>query len=327
MKQFIYNSLIGFILLFGSILLLGKFHYLLGSLLWLFQVPLMLIGGLILWRRRKTGFKKTHKFLGLIVGLLLINFLFEHFSRINFQRTTNTNQELSILTYNLYFKNKYPKQIINEINQTNPDILVLQELTSTWETNLQEQVYKRYKYRKTYVNNRTHGLGILSKYPITTCEYLKNKSGIPVSQVATVQLGKKELVLVNTHLASPAIAVENPDQFFKYYKSNVRNRTHQWTKLNAFLTQKHKDKPQLIAGDLNTMKIEPLYQQMRHDWNYLFTRKGKGFGWNFPNVSSVPIPLITLDYLLYRGNIAPVEAEVLKGSSSDHFAILGKVKI
>lgn len=311
----------------GGVFLLGKSHYLLGSFLGISQIPLVLIGSLILWKRKKQGFKLPHKVLGVIVGLLIVNFVFEQLNRINFQQTSNTNQELSILTYNLYFKNKYPQQIIKEINKTNPDILVLQELTSTWETNLKKQIYNNYKYRKTYVNNRTHGLGILSKYPIKNSKFLKNNSGIPINQIATLKVEKKELILVNSHLASPAIAVENPDKFFQYYKSNAQQRRKQWTDLDAYLNKNHKDKPQIIAGDLNTMRIEPLYRQIRHDWNDLFSRKGKGFGRNFPNISSIPLPIITLDYILYRGKVAPIEAEILKGSSSDHFAVFGKVKI
>ncbi|MEL6257409.1 MAG: endonuclease/exonuclease/phosphatase family protein [Bacteroidota bacterium] len=90
---------------------------------------------------------------------------------------------------------------------------------------------------------------------------------------------------------------------------------------------KHGDSPRIIAGDLNTMRIEPLYREIRSEWNNLFAKKGSGLGWTFPNISSIPFPLITLDYILYRGAIQAIECKVLQRSSADHLAVFGSFKI
>ena len=37
--------------------------------------------------------------------------------------------------------------------------------------------------------------------------------------------------------------------------------------------------------------------------------------------------ILTLDYILFRGNIKPVSAKVLSGSSSDHLAIKGVLEL
>lgn len=327
MKKFFHISLVLTISIFGIIFLLGKFHFLLGCFLEIIQMPFILVGFFILLRRRSKKFLFIHKILLLVVSMLLLNFLYENIRRINFKNVSNTNKEVSILTYNLFFKNKYPNPIIKEIKEVEADIVILQELTSDWDQVLKNTIYKKYKYQKTYINNGTHGLAVISKYPIQSCEYLKNSSGLPVNQICKIKINDKDLILVNSHLSSPAIAVENPEKFLTYYKANTQRRFDQWETLNKYLNKKYPNNLQIVAGDLNTMKIEPLYREIRHEWNDLFTKKGSGPSWNFPNSSRIPYPLITLDYILFKGNIKPIESKILKGSSSDHFAVFGKVEI
>lgn len=257
----------------------------------------------------------------------MLNWSYENISRVSLKSAPNTEKEVSILTYNLYFKNKYHKQIINEIKETDADILVVQELTNAWDKTFKSEIYEKYKYRKTYVNDATHGLGIFSKYPIESCKYLRNSGKFPINQINRILVNDKELIVVNSHLASPARAVENPENFFIHYKANYQRRTKQWKKLDKYLDEKYKGIPQVIAGDLNTMKIEPLYRKIRYGWKDLFAKKGWGLRCTFPNVSKIPIPVLTLDYIIFRGNIKPIESKVLKGSSSDHFAIFGKIEM
>lgn len=327
MKKAFHNFLVFILIISGIIFLIGKNHFILGSLLGLSQIPIIIIGAWILWRRRKKSFGKNHKILLVIVGLLILNWSYEHVRRINLKSASGTENEVSILTYNLYFKNKYQRQIINEIKKTDADIVVVQELTSAWDRGLKKEIYQKYKHRKTYVNDGTLGLGIFSKYPIESCEYIGTNPKFPINQIGKILVNDKALVVVNSHLASPAKAVENPDNFLFHYKANYQLRTKQWKQLEKYLTNNYKGIPQVIAGDLNTMKIEPLYHEIRHEWKDLFAKKGWGLSHTFPNVAKIPVPVLTLDYVLYRGNIKPIESEVLKGSSSDHFAVFGKIEM
>lgn len=327
MGKFIYNAFIIILIALGVVLLMGKNHYLLGSILGLCQGIIMIIGGVVLFGKRKKGFKLMHKILFLVIGLMFFNWSYENIHRLSLKGTANTEHEVSILTYNLFFKNKHTRQIIDEIKAVDADIVIVQELTSDWEATLQNQIHGNYNYRKSYVNNGTHGFGILSKYPIQSCEYLKNTSNLPVNQITKLSIQGKELVIVNAHLASPARAVENPDNFFELYESNAQQRNAEWKTLEKHLSEKYQGIPQVVAGDLNTMKIEPLYRKIRYTWKDLFAKKGWGMGWNFPNTSKIPIPLITLDYILYKGDVKPIESRVLEGSSSDHLAIYGKIEI
>ena len=327
MKRFFHLCWCSILIFFGAVFLFGKNHFLLGSILTVAQWPLMIFAGIILYRKRKKGRKNIHKVLFALSLLLLVNLLYEQMRRIHLSPVSNTEQALDLLTYNLFFKNKQPQQIIDEIKQTDPDILLVQELTSSWDHKLNQQVYPSYPYRKTFVHNGTHGLGIFSKHPIESSHFFKNEAGLPFCQIVELNIKGKPLILLNTHLSSPAAAIENPDHFLGLYKQTDFQRNIQMYEVDLFLKEHHAGKAQIVAGDLNTMRIEPLYKNLRANWRDLYKKKGKGLGLNFPNVTSVPRPIITLDYILYRGNIKALEAKILPGSSSDHLAVWGRIEI
>ncbi|MEO0896205.1 MAG: endonuclease/exonuclease/phosphatase family protein [Bacteroidota bacterium] len=267
-----------------------------------------------------------HKILLFTTAMLFLNASIDRFRRIPLPSFEKNQKEISLLSYNLFFKNGYKSQIIQEIKQTKADVVFLQELTPGWNQSLSSSVYPAYPYQKTYLNKGTRGLAILSKFPIVQYELVKTSRGIPFAQYCVVKVKGEKLVLVNGHLTSPAVAVENPDHFYSLYRENAIHRQQQWDKLSHKLQDLNIER-QIIGGDLNTMPYEPLYRQIRHEWRDLFKAKGKGWGATFPNVARIPLPMIKLDYIMFRGKIRPLESRVLQGSSSDHLAIWGKVSI
>ncbi len=309
------------ILTFQIILLVGNSHFILGSIYGFLDFPIIAISiiFLIYQYNKKNDLKYCIIFLStLIFGSF---YLFNMIQRIDISRKEKTSEAISILSYNLFFKNKYKTKITNEISKTNPDILIVQELTNSWVSNLEQTIGNKYKYRKLFPKKGTKGLGIYSKFPIS-------KSTIhSYCQINKIKVKNKNLIVVNSHLASPAIAVENPDKFLDYFKSNFEERNSQWEKIEAQLKDEKEETPIIIAGDLNTMKIESLYRKIRLKWADLHSKNGDGFSWTFPNTHNIKYPFLTLDYILYNKNVRGVNSEVLKNSSSDHLALLGKIKI
>ncbi|MEM7549271.1 MAG: endonuclease/exonuclease/phosphatase family protein [Bacteroidota bacterium] len=229
------------------------------------------------------------------------------------------------MTYNLFFKNRSPSSSLTIIKESNPDILLVQELIPSWEKRLNNSIGKDYPYRKTLPLRGTHGIGIYSKYPILANHFLKNESSLPFAQIVEVKIGIKRIQLVNTHLASPAIAIENPDNFLSLFASNYRKRISQLQKINS-LTRKKEFNVQIMAGDLNTTRYEPLFRNIESEWVDLFSISGIGSQENFPN-SSKTNPLLALDYIFARGALNSIETQVIEGGGSDHLAIIGKIEI
>jgi len=313
----------------GTIFLVGQQHFLIGSLLGASHWIVICWGLLICWRRRRE-WSLVHKILLVCCSLLILNASVDRIRRIGNSSPPQKGTEVDILTYNLLFKNKYKAQIIHEIQQTKANIIFIQEITPAWNQQLASSIYPHYPHRKTWINRRTRGLAILSTFPISDYDLIKSARNIPFAQICNVTIKGKKVSLINAHLASPAAAVEHPEEFLSQYKKVAAERATQWDKLTYLTELKTSNKltqptASIIGGDLNTMTIEPLYRHIRHSWKDLFASKGSGWGATFPHVASIPFPLIKLDYILYQGSVKGLESRVLPGSSSDHFGLWGKV--
>ncbi len=231
------------------------------------------------------------------------------------------------MTYNLYFKNRNSESSIKVIRNANPDILFVQELTSAWKAILEKSLGKQYPYHKTKPQEGTHGIGIYSKYPLKGSTLLVNRNKLPYAQLSEIKIKGKRIQLVNVHLASPAVAVENRDRFASLYWQNYKQRAKELNKISAII---HRDKgqfeSQLLVGDLNTLFVEPIFQSLKKDWVNTYQKCGGGLGLNFPN-SSRSKPIMTLDYIMARGKVNCIEASVLKGGNSDHLPILAELEL
>lgn len=307
------------------ILMLGYTHHFLGTGFIFLQPYLIISLMLVYWY-----FKRSNKSKGILrVTLILASLIFLEYSVSsclkNKSNCEDCSQELSLMSYNIFFKNKKPKSTFKLIKNQNPDILAMQELTPRMQNVFEQSVGKKYPYRKTYTLHGTHGIGLYSKYPILSCSYVRNSRNLPIAQVVKIDVKGTTTKIVNAHLASPGVAVENPDNFFPLYKENYQLREQQLEKIN-FAVYDDKKYPTMIMGDLNTMPYEPIMRNFRYEWADLLEETNVESSRNFPHASKTK-PLTTLDYILLQGDVKGISSKVIQGGNSDHLAIFGKVKI
>lgn len=231
----------------------------------------------------------------------------------------SSRHKISVMSYNLLFNNKSKGQAIEVIEKENADVVMVQEMTHEWHEKLLGAFKLKYPYRYLYPDRGVRGLGVFSKYPMSKKCYVFSDNRKPLAQVVDLNLKGTNLSLVNVHLASPAVALENPDNFLTLYLENYKKRTGQWSRLHNEL-KNNWGTDVVIAGDFNTMPIEPLYQEITsdyvdadHDW--VWWRSA-----TFPNVAD-KTAILPLDYFFLQGELAVDEFEVIEGGSSDHFAI------
>jgi len=234
---------------------------------------------------------------------------------------------LKVMTYNLFFKNRNPAGSIQLIKKTNPDLLFVQELTPAWKVLLEQALGKRYPYHKTQAMKGTHGIGVYSKYPIKKNDLLLNSARLSFAQVTELTINSKRVRTINIHLASPAVAVENSDQFARLYWQNYRQRTQELEEINSVAQHNQSDfSCQLLVGDFNTLFVEPIYQSLKKDWVNVYHKSGEGLGLNFPN-SGRSKPFMTLDYIMASGKAKCLSAKVLKGGHSDHLPVVAELEL
>ncbi|MCG8700403.1 MAG: endonuclease/exonuclease/phosphatase family protein, partial [Bacteroidales bacterium] len=308
------------------VFIVGRNSLWLGSALIICRWPLFILGIWFFYRLSKRNVNFMWKLI-LLISLTALP-LEEAYNLILQERIKKTNGEehMSVMTYNLLFVNKWPLAITNNIKQNNPDILAVQELTPRWKKILAREIGSAYKYSNTLPLNGAYGIGIYSKHPITNVSFLETNNGRPYAQVATINKGSKEIQFINTHLTSPAIAVGNPNRFTELFAANYRMREQQVKEINHLAKRDSNFDVQILTGDLNTTRFEPLYRKIRRHWVDIYRRKGKGRGVNFPNTDKRK-PIITLDYIMARGKVQVEETRVIQGGSSDHLAVFGKIKL
>jgi len=322
-STFLKFLIIAFITLVACILLFRN-HFIFGTALILGRWGFLLIGLLLFFLSTKRITPKRLQYI-LLGSLILIGleFTFTKFNEAS-PKEVSSDTELTLMTYNLFFKNKNPNVILNQIKETNPDVLVVQELTPAWAGILSKSLGQNYTYKKIYADKGTHGIGVYSKYKLSNDTLLLNESKKPFAQIVTVSVLNKKIQLINVHTASPAAAVEHPKNFLSLFSLNYTLREKQFKQIEYTIEHNISDITILI-GDLNTTPYEPIYRNLRNTWVDVFNEVGEGSNKTFPNTKSAPF--LTLDYIFIKGATTPLSAKILSSGSSDHLALTGKIKI
>lgn len=300
--------------------------FLLPGLIWNITFPFLQILLVVI------GLKLPHKnkivkYCSLLIGFIcLIEVGFSLYSNSNVD-SGGVDTALTVMSYNLFFKNGRKDQSIAIIKKANPDVLFVQELTPNWAAKIENSLEGAYKYKVTESLDGTHGIGIYSKYKIDNQRLLNNSARKPFAQVVDLSINNKSIQLINTHLASPAVAIENKDRFFSLFRENYQIRKKQIKALNALAENGSKKFDcQLLVGDLNTLHSEPIFKRLKFKWVNSNNGLLRWMKFNFPHSSKI-IPIVTLDYVLGRGEMKFLESKVLEGGSSDHLAIMTKIEI
>jgi endonuclease/exonuclease/phosphatase family metal-dependent hydrolase len=117
---------------------------------------------------------------------------------------------------------------------------------------------------------------------------------------------------------------ESPGELVRGFEANAKMRVTQWRELRDLIARRFADlSPRtVVAGDLNTLEIDPLLDEIRRDFVDAFRRTRWRLGATFPNlVPFPPWPVARIDYVLTTPAITPEHAEVLPAAGSDHLGV------
>ncbi|UTW61587.1 endonuclease/exonuclease/phosphatase family protein [bacterium SCSIO 12741] len=318
-----------FIWVFATILVLvGRDTLILGTALILGR-PLWIIGG-VFWSwfiDRRLVSRPLKRVVWLLLALLLLEYSWVGINRESLGEPATPKTEISIITYNLFFKNKAPQQSLSILEQAQADVLFLQEITPQWYAILEKKLSKSHPYRVVLPYRGTHGLAVYSRFPLKQIKVMNNDSKLPFAQWVSLEVAGRKLLAVHAHLASPAVAVENPDRFFPLIHKNHQLRIEQLNQIQEQAILWEPDYSSIfLIGDLNTTPHEPIYRQLTDDWVDGFEEAGSGNPDNFPNSSHLPA-ITRLDYVMAKGELQFQKVQVFKGGSSDHLALKARVAL
>ncbi|MCH8924460.1 MAG: endonuclease/exonuclease/phosphatase family protein [Planctomycetes bacterium] len=216
---------------------------------------------------------------------------------------------LRVFSANLYAGNSRPELLIAEIRDAEADILVFQEITPKWWSELESAgLFEEYPHLVKKRRRDAFGSAILSRWPLEDVEFwlvdeLPMNLSVPMIR-CTVVLDGARLRLYNVHPLPPAST--------DYIK--IWNRQHEQLveKLDA------ETGPTLAIGDFNATQHSRWHQ--RHTAGRMRSAhvdRGRGMAVSWPNGRSL-LPPIRIDHALLSPEIGCLDVREGEGAGSDH---------
>ena len=197
-----------------------------------------------------------------------------------------------------------PERVKHVIQEVDPDIVVLEEISFQW---VQDLRWLKESHPHSHLQPRedNFGIGLFSKFPLEGSEVVYIGDVEVPSIVATLDTGRGTLGVIATHPLPPGSA------------ANARGRNDQLDKLPDYVQS---SAPALLLGDLN---VTP--------WNYHFKRllkrsglrdssRGRGIQPTWPNFS--PLLWIPIDHCLHSSDILVTKKEIGPDVGSDHYPVI-----
>lgn len=245
----------------------------------------------------------------LTVFCLFFNgFFFLPYYSINHQEKLEPN--LKLMLANVEGNNRNYEGLIQTVKSVNPDIIVLQEVTEIWWSQL--QIFNEsHPFSKGVPRAGGAGIAIFSRYPIENTELLTLDSSTHPALFSKIDFDGTIISLLTIHPPTPM----RSDKF--------ANRNEQFKQSAQII--KSASEPKLLIGDLNTTMWSPYFTDLIKDSELKDVRAGRGI---YPSWHSIlPIFLrIPLDHCLVSEKIK-VENIDIKNTGSDHYALVVDLQV
>lgn len=291
-------------------------------------VPILIIINIIFALYWLLGLKKqfTLSFTCLIIGYFISTPLYKLSGN-----NTSTNNELSIMNYNVRLFNNYNwikdedinLKIASFVDTEKPDILCIQEFHPS-----SSKIEYPYNYIKTIKGNTHFGQAIYSKFKIINKGSLDFKNSANNTIFIDILKNRDTIRIYNLHLESLGLNInkenfgqKSSEKLLKRLGTEFAKQQHQVEQIVA-----HKKKckyPTIISGDFNNTAYSWAYRQLRHNMNDSFIEAGKGFGKTF-ELKQIPL---RIDFIFADKAFIFTNHKNYKKKYSDHEPIMAKIGI
>jgi endonuclease/exonuclease/phosphatase (EEP) superfamily protein YafD len=204
---------------------------------------------------------------------------------------------------NVLASNGNAQQVLGSIEQVDPDLLLLQEVTPKW---AKELVVLGYPYRVASVRDDCFGIMLLSRYPLSSTNVVFVGGAEVPTITATVHLPQGDVSVIGTHPVPPISAAYS------------KHRNSQLAALPSL--GKNKKKPVLLIGDLNASPWSYHFRKLLKDSGLKNSMQTFGFQPSWPaNNRLLRIPI---DHVLHAPEILIHNRMIGQGVGSDHLPVI-----
>jgi endonuclease/exonuclease/phosphatase (EEP) superfamily protein YafD len=250
------------------------------------------------------GFLRNRNFAVLALALALIN-AWTVVPWYQFEEARANGTTFTILHANLLVSNHDAERFIALVEEENPHIIVVQEMTPRWLVSL-KPLNAVYPYRVLAPEDSPFGIGLFSKFPLEDVRIeimpplgfpeIRAKftsASLPINIFTThpiPPLGAENYAARNEHLAATADALPGPDE------------------------------ATILVGDLNISMWAAHYRQLEEKTGLRNTRRGFGIRPSWPLF--FPIALIPIDHVLVSSDFVVTDMRTGPDIGSDHYPII-----
>lgn len=302
----------------------------------------------------------SHKFIPFLVLIVIVAFINMHYEifALNFQKSNDLeNEEMSfrVMTYNVNASieiediDTFKKGLIKEIENQNPDILCLQELSLSNFKKIQASLDSLFGYTDTMsIKKEPLRYWIYSKKPIKKFKRYKcttdiDTTGFDISSKLEVEQIKKQMpiysaeievekgkwiIVFSCHLRSNAYSsacrslgkesswVNGIPTYYRNYKIGVKMRNFESDNIKYYLDSLSASNiPVILAGDMNTFGSSNCIQTLKGKYlEDAWWDGGIGFGITFDSWHLK----LRLDHILYSTHFKLMDVFVPRAKFSDH---------
>ena len=243
-----------------------------------------------------------------------------------------------------------PNKIIQYIANSDADIVCLQEYaTAKSEKSLTaSKIYdalSMYPYRSVFYQSSTKfqsfGIAVFSKYPLSNSRMVKYDSDYNGSSVHEVNIKGKKLTLINNHLESFKLTMEDRTRYSSLIKSfssdglgdlkgafeqklgpAFRIRAKQAEAVSEEIKNAKGDYV-LVCGDFNDTPISYAHRTIQGDLTDAFAESGRGMGITY----NQNFFWFRIDNILHSPNMTSMNCSVDKVAYSDHYPLWCYLKL
>jgi len=213
--------------------------------------------------------------------------------------------QLRILSANVLSSNSRYDALLKLVEQENPDVIVLSEITPRWIDQI-AQVKKDYPHFREVPSADNFGIALYSKVPLEAVEVLRLGQAEVPSIVAGITIGSQHITINAVHVLPPSSQA--------YWVDRNRALAELAAKIQA------QQQPVVVVGDLNTTSWSPAFSDFVTATDLVDSRQGFGVHATFP--SDRLIVRIPIDHCLISPALTVTDRRVGPDIGSDHLPIV-----
>lgn len=225
--------------------------------------------------------------------------------------------DLRVVSFNTYVFVDGVDHVLDLVEATDPDVLLLQEVFPADEEELTARLSERLPYVHVDQTPQVGGVGVWSRHPVTdTARVPVATSHSRSSSVVTLSIDGRAVQVASVHLISPC-----PDCGRSVLERLELEDAVRAAEIGAVLDALDPELPAVVGGDLNSNERSTAYRELVAS-GFVDPQRavGSGMGFTWP-ADGMLWPVLRIDWVLARG-LEPVAAAVGDARGSDHRPVI-----